>query len=297
MPEKMKILVVDDEKTMRSLLTDVLTDAGYEVKAVSSAEKALAEIKESDYNVVITDLRIPGADGIEFIKETKEIKDVCIIAITGYPSVKSAVDAIRGGAYDYITKPFNIEEIRMVVHRAAERYFLLKQVGRKGFYRELPILDDITGVYNHRHLHEVLPRELERAKRYSHPLTLLMVDIDDFKKYNDTNGHLAGDKLLSNIANLFIFSIRAADVVFRYGGEEFVLLLPQIEKDGGAKVAKRLLGLVKLKLPITISIGMTSFPEDEISKEGLLQNANYAMQHAKRLGKGRMCAYGEEGKK
>lgn len=297
MPEKMKILVVDDEKTMRNLLTDVLTDTGYEVKAVSTAEKALAEIKESDYNVVITDLKIPGEDGIELIKETKEIKDVCIIAITGYPSVKSAVDAIREGAYDYITKPFNIEEIKMVVHRAAERYFLLKQVGRKGFYRELPILDDTTGVYNHRHLHEVLPRELERAKRYSHPLSLLMIDIDDFKKYNDVNGHLAGDKLLSSIANLFISSIRAADVVFRYGGEEFIVLLPQIEKDGGAKVAKRMLKLVKQKLPITISIGMTSFPEDEISKEGLLEKADYAMQHAKRMGKGKMCVYGEEGKK
>ena len=192
MPEKIKILVVDDEKTMRNLLTDVLTNAGYNVKAVSTTEKALAEIKESDYNLVITDLKIPGIDGIELIKETKEIgkaRDICIIAITGYPSVKSAVEAMREGAYDYITKPFNIEDITLVVHRAAERYFLLKQVGRKGFYRELPILDDITGVYNHRHFHEVLPREIERAKRYSQPLCLMVVDIDDFKRYNDPCGY------------------------------------------------------------------------------------------------------------
>jgi len=300
MAEKIKILVIDDEEIMRNLLTGVLTDSGYKVKAVSTGEKALGEIKEDDYDVVITDLKMPGMNGIEVIKEAKQIskdRDICIIVITAYPSVKSAVEAMSEGAYDYITKPFDIEEIRLVVHRVAERYFLLKQVGRKGFYRELPILDDLTGIYNHRHFHEVLPRELERAKRYSQPFCLLMMDIDNFKKYNDTYGHLAGDKLLTNIANLLISSIRCADIDFRYGGEEFVVILPQVGKQGGVEAAKRILNLIKQELSVTVSIGVTSFPDDGTSKEELINKADSAMHRAKKLGKDRICAFGEKSKK
>ena len=298
MSEKIKILVVDDAEVMRNLLTGVLTDAGYEVKAVSTGEKAVGEIKEDDYDVVITDLKMPGMNGLEVIKETKQInKDICIIAITAYPSVKSAVEAMREGAYDYITKPFDIEEIKLVVHRVAERYLLLKQVGRKGFYRELPILDDLTGTYNHRHFHEVLPHEIERAKRYSQLFCLLMIDIDDFKKYNDTHGHLAGDKLLANIANLLISSMRSADIVFRYGGEEFVVILPQVGKQGGVSSAKRILKLIKQKLSVTVSIGVTSFPDDGASKNELINQADSAMHQAKKLGKNRVCAFGEKSKK
>ena len=298
MSEKIKILVIDDEETMRSLLTDVLVDAGYNVKAVPTGEKALGEIKEDEYGVVITDLRMPGIDGVRVIKETKEVNEnICIIAITGYPSVRSAVDAMREGAYDYITKPFNIDEIRVVVGRAAERYFLLKEAGQKEFYRELSISDGLTGLYNHRHLHEVLPREIDRAKRYPQPLSVLMIDIDDFKKYNDTNGHLAGDKLLSDIARLLVATTRNVDIVFRYGGEEFVVLLPQVGKKGGVEVAKHMLGLVKQKLPVTVSIGIACFPDDGISKEKLLKKADLAMYQAKQLGKDRICAFEKKGKK
>ena len=298
MSEKIKILVVDDAEVMRNLLTGVLTDAGYEVKAVSTGEKAVGEIKEDDYDVVITDLKMPGMNGLEVIKEAKQINaDICIIAITAYPSVKSAVEAMREGAYDYITKPFDIEEIRLVVRRAAERYFLLKEAGQKEFYRELAISDGLTGIYNHRHFHEVLPREIERAKRYAQPFCLLMIDIDDFKKYNDTHGHLAGDKLLTNIANLLIPSIRSADIVFRYGGEEFVVILPQVGKQGGVSSAKRILKLIKQKLSVTVSIGVTSFPDGGVYKDELINQADSAMHQAKKLGKDRICAFEEKSKK
>ncbi len=296
--EKIKILVVDDAEVMRNLLTGVLTDSGYEVKAVSTGEKALGEIKEDDYDVVVTDLKMPGMNGIEVIKEAKQInRDICIIAITAYPSVKSAVEAMREGAYDYITKPFDIEEIRLVVRRAAERYFLLKEAGQKEFYRELAISDGLTGIYNHRHFHEVLPREIERAKRYSQPFCLLLLDIDDFKKYNDTHGHLAGDKLLMNIARILVATTRNVDIVFRYGGEEFVVILPQVGKQGGVSSAKRILKLIKQKLSVTASIGVTSFLEDGVSKDELINQADSAMCQVKKLGKDRICVFGEKNEK
>lgn len=295
MLEKIKILVVDDESIIRNLLTDVLTDAGYEVKAVSTGEEALIEIRENSYSIVITDLRMPGLSGIEVIKKVKQINaDICIILITAYPSIESAIEAMREGAYDYITKPFNIEEIKLVLRRATERCYLLKEAGQKEFYRQLSILDGLTGVYNYRYFHEVLPREIERAKRYEQSFCLLMIDIDDFKKYNDTQGHLAGDKLLRDLAELLVTAIRKADIIFRYGGEEFVVLLPQIAKKGGVEVARRLLNLIKEKLPTTVSIGIASYPEDATSKNELIDKADSAMYQAKRLGKNRICLFGEK---
>jgi len=298
MPEgegKVKILVVDDEEIMRNLLTDLLTDAGYEVRAVSTGEEGLEKAKADGYAVVITDLKMPGIDGLEVLQKLSTIDmDVCIIVITAYPSVESAVEAIREGAYDYITKPFDIEEIKVVLRRAVERHYLLKEAGQKEFYRELSILDGLTSVYNHRHFHEVLPREIARAKRYSQSFSLLMVDIDDFKKYNDTNGHLAGDKLLKKTAQFLVQAIRSVDMVFRYGGEEFVILLPQGSKQGGAEVAKRILNLMKQKLPVTVSIGLASFPADGDVKEELIKKVDLAMYQAKRLGKNRICIFGRE---
>ena len=121
-----------------------------------------------------------------------------------------------------------------------------------------------------------------------------MIDIDDFKKYNDTHGHLAGDKLLSEIAKFFVTAVRSADVVFRYGGEEFVILLPQKEKRGGVEVAKRIINIMKQKLPLTISIGLACFPEDGESKNELIKKSDSAMYQAKRLGKNRICIFGEQ---
>lgn len=298
--DKIQILIVDDEESMRILLTDILTESGYQVKAVPSGEKALVEIKKENYDIVITDLKMPGISGIEVIKKAHQIiknRDVCIFVITAYPSVETAVGAMREGAYDYLTKPFDIEEVRSVVNRAAERYLLLKKVGKKGFYRELPIADDLTGIYNHRHFHEVLPREVERAKRYSQPFCLLMVDIDDFKEFNESKSHVAGDKLLAGIANLLVFSLRSADIIFRYGGEEFVIFLPQAEKQMGVHTASRLLGLIREKLSVTVSIGVASYPKDASSKDALIEKADSAMRQAKGAGKNRVCAFGEKDEK
>lgn len=297
MPEgkdKVKILVIDDEEVMRSLLTDFLTDAGYEVTAVATGEEGLEKVKTDGYAIVITDLRMPGIDGLEVLEKVRVMDmDICIIVITAYPSVESAVEAIREGAYDYISKPFNIEEIKVVLRRAIERHYLLKEAGQKEFYRELSILDGLTGVYNHRYFQEVLPREIERAKRYRHPICLLMIDLDDFKKYNDTYGHLAGDKLLREFAQFFVGTIRTTDEVFRYGGEEFVIIYSETPKQGGIEVAKRMLNLTKKNMPLSISIGLSCFPDDAENKGDLIKRADEALYQAKRLGKNRICIFGQ----
>lgn len=265
MPENARILVADDEEPIRELLTDVLADAGYDVRGVSTGEKALVEIRGGGYSLLITDLRMPGMSGIDLIKEAKKIdENIGVIVITGYPSIQSVVEVMREGVCDYLAKPFDIKEIKLA---AAQ---VIKKAGRKGSYQDLVILDGLTGFCNYRCLHEVLPNEIARAKRYSQPLSLSMLDIDDFKKYNEANGHLAGDKFLVDISELLRTSTRRADSIFRYGGKEFLIFQPHTGKPGALKAASRLIKLIKEKLSVTVSIGVVSYPEDGSSREELI---------------------------
>ena len=237
-PSDINILVVEDEEMMRSLLSDALSDIGYNVQIASNGEEALEKIQQASFEIVLTGLRLPGMSGIEVIKKFKQVKsDICIIVITAYPSVETAVQAMREGAYDYVTKPLNLDELRIIIRRAAEKQVLQRA---KDVYEELSITDGLTNIFNHRYFQEVLPREIHRASRYSRPLSLIMIDIDDFKIFNDHNGHVAGDNLLKQLSRVLVKSVREVDLVFRYGGEEFAILLPETEKNGSPAVARRL---------------------------------------------------------
>ncbi len=296
MEEQTDILVVDDEGVMRSLICDVLSDIGYRIEAASSGREAIEKIKRIEFSIVITDLKMPEVDGFELLKRIKAINsDICVIIITAYSSIESAIEAMREGAYDCIIKPFNIEELKLVFQRAMERQYLLYEAKKKEFYRELSILDSLTGLYNHRHFYEVLPREVERAKRYKHCICFLVIDIDNFKVYNDTNGHLAGDRLLQVLSKVLINSIGAADMAFRYGGEEFVIICPETPKEGGRKIAERLLNLIRKETSLTVSIGIASYPDDSQSKDELIMKADSALYKAKHLGKNRFCVFEDEG--
>ncbi|MDD5044449.1 MAG: diguanylate cyclase [Candidatus Omnitrophica bacterium] len=292
---EINVLVVDDEQVMRDLLHDVLTDAGYKVDTAGRGEDALEKIKADNFSIVITDLKMPGISGLEVLRKVKSTNsNACVIMITAYPSVESVTEAMRAGAYDYIVKPFNVEEISLVLRRAVERQQLIHEAGQKEFYQELSILDGLTGLYNHRHFYEVLPREIERAERYKQALSLLMIDLDDFKKFNDTNGHLAGDKLLQDLSEVLIKAVRSADMVFRYGGEEFTVICPQTSKQQVVEVAKRIFNLAREKLPVTMSVGLSAYPDDGKNVQEVVTKADYAMYQAKHLGKNRICVFGAE---
>jgi two-component system cell cycle response regulator len=293
------ILVVDDEEVIRSLLADALAEIGYNVELASSGEEAVEKIKHASFEILITDLRMPGMNGIEVIKKFKEINsDICIIVITGYPSLESAVEAMRQGAYDYITKPFKLDELRIIVRRAVEKQALRRE---KEIFKELSITDGLTRLYNRRYLDEVLPREISRASRYTHRLSIMMIDIDDFKIYNDTHGHLAGDELLRQLAQLLVGSIREIDFAFRYGGEEFAVILLETGKEEATCVARRIRSLVEQTKfkgadvftggALTVSIGLAIYPEDAESKDELVSKADQALYQAKRLGKNRVCFF------
>ncbi len=284
------ILIIEDEKESSETLGSVLFSAGYNVNAVTSAREGLRILKDVKCAVVITELRMPDMSGTELVRAIREIDSkISVIVITPYLFINSAIEVMEDGAFGYITKPLNATEIRIVVQHAVERYFLMGEADKKTYYYDLSILDGLTGVYNHRHLHDVLDREIARAKRYPQHLTLAMIDVDNFKKYNDTNGHMAGDELLRGLTNLMVRSLRNLDMVFRYGGEEFCILMIETDKKGAILAAERMLNLVRLSLPATISMGIADYPMDATEKDVLIDKADKALYQAKTTGKNKVC--------
>lgn len=296
------ILVIDDEEVICSLLTDVLTEAGHKVVAVASAEEALEKVKDTAFEVVITDLMMPGMNGIEILRKVKKVNsDISVIIITGYATVETAVEAMKEGAYDYLSKPFNLAEIKITVDRAVERQTLIRGVKEKDYYKGLSLIDGLTGLYNHFHFYHLLGQEIIKAQRYPQSVSLFMIDIDDFKIYNDTYGHLVGDEILRKLAMVLKKVVRKVDYVARYGGEEFSIILPQTDKEKSFISARRLMKVVEEtqfkgeeKLPrghLTISMGIAAYPEDATSLEELIHRADEALYKAKHSGKNQICLF------
>ncbi|OQX80597.1 MAG: hypothetical protein B6D56_04530 [Candidatus Omnitrophica bacterium 4484_70.1] len=300
--EKEKILVVNGDEYVRNTLQKSLSSE-YEVFTSASFTRALDVFSEIPFSAVLTEINTPEVKGIEILRKFKKVRaDIPIIVITTYNSVSLAVEAMKAGAYDYITKPFNFDELKLVVMHALERQRLLKEAKTKDFYRELAFLDELTKVYNRRYFDEVLRREVERVKRYPQKFSLLMIDLDDFKKYNDSYGHQTGDKILKGVADILSHKIRrGVDVLARYGGEEFAIITPHTDKKGASVLAARLVDLVAKEkfifdestvIKVTVSIGVATYGDDAVTIDELVRKADEALYQAKRTGKNRVCIFG-----
>ena len=297
-----RILVVDDEEIIRDVLHDTFSNTGYKVKSAKDGQEAISQIENEPFEIVIADLKMPGMNGMELLQRILKINpDICVLIITAYSTVESAVSAMKLGAYDYICKPFEIEEMKVVIEKAVERQRLLRESRMVKHYKHLSITDGLTKVYNHRYFHEFLDRELQRTRRNSSAFTLLFADVDNFKQYNDVNGHLAGDEILRELAAIFINTTRKTDFVARYGGEEFAVILPDTVIGGSLHVARHLMQAIHAKkwmyadvLPskaITMSIGLVTYTKDALSKEELIKKSDEAVYHAKKSGKNKICYY------
>ena len=311
-----RILVADDDESLRSVLKQVLSMDGYEVNLTSSGEEALAAFKKEPFPLIITDIRMGKMSGIQLLQEVKRLRpDAQVIIITSNATLDTAITAIQAGAYDYLTKPFDdIALISSVARRAVEKIrlieenkSLLEKLKRKNeelefvnlTLKELTIRDGLTGLYNHRHFQETLGAEILRSKRYASTFSLVFLDVDFFKQYNDTHGHLHGDAVLVALSKLLIAGLRKSDVAVRYGGEEFVLLLPETSKENAFALA----GTIREKIAahpfpgretqpqgkVTVSMGIAAFPEDGSDSSTLLHRADEALYQAKNGGRNRVC--------
>jgi len=299
----LRVLVVDDEEVIRVLFRDVLEDMGYRVRVAANGESAIKVLEEEPFDLIITDIRMPGIDGMELLRISKEnYPEIDVIIITGYASVETAVEAMKLGAIDYLTKPLNIDQIRIIVDKVVERRELQQRAREAEYYKELSRLDSLTGIFNHTVIHQLLEAEIARAERYGLNLSLLMVDIDHFKRYNDTYGHPVGDQILRELVALLRRSCRSSDLIGRYGGEEFCIIAPQTDKMEALLLGERLVETVskaeflikgpeELSLNITISVGIASYPQDATDKETLLLRADKALYRAKHLGRNRAVPF------
>jgi diguanylate cyclase (GGDEF)-like protein len=289
-----RILVVDDEEVVCRFLKRVLDGDRCDVEVCRGGPEAIARLEEDSFDLVITDLKMPGVDGIGVLSKAKELDPLCeVIIITAYASVESAVEVMKLGAYDYISKPFNVDRIRLVVDKALEKRRLLQAAGERDFYKRLSQLDGLTEVYNRRAFEELLAAEISRSDRFRRPLSLLMVDLDNLKVVNDRLGHQAGDQVLQEVAWTLKTSVRNCDAVARYGGDEFAIILVETGKADAMTTANRLSRLVKVRddghseglagadRPMTISIGVASYPTDGKVKDELIRSADNALYDAK----------------
>ena len=295
MSEQFNILAIEDDENTFNAIKHGLSSGDYKVWRVSTGREALKLIKETYFIMVVTETHISDMDGIELISRLKKTDyRINVIALTTYSFLDSAIRALKAGAYAYLLKPINTEELQLMLQRAVQNSCLLIQAGKRKFYQDMSILDGLTGIYNHRHFHEMLNWQIAHLRRAPQSFSLFMIDIDSFKKFNDTHGHLEGDKVLHNAAQLFVSSTRENDLVFRYGGEEFSVILAATGQQLASRAGERLVEGARVHLPVTISIGLATFPDDSQAKDELITKADQALYRAKRLGKDRVCVYDEK---
>ncbi len=290
-----RVLVVDDSVGNIQVLSEVLSQE-YEVFFATSGAKALEILGEKTIDLVLLDIMMPQMDGYEVcrrIKGDERLREIPVIFVTAMGEVEDEERGFEVGAVDYITKPISPPIVRARVKTHIE----LK--AQRDYLHRLSTLDGLTGIPNRRRFDEVLEREWLRAKRDQRALTLFLMDIDFFKKYNDHYGHMGGDDCLKQVASTVAATMhRPADLAARYGGEEFVCVLPELDAEGAQALAARLLDNIRaLQIPhaasevapnVTISLGaVTLIPVGGLGHPAMIEKADEMLYQAKREGRNR----------
>jgi len=277
------ILVVDDEQSICDFLTEALVHLGHRVETAGDGMEAVEKIQTGSFGVVITDMIMPRMDGMELIRYLVENqRSTSIIAITGHTMSYQYTDVIAAGASDYIAKPFTVNELEAKLNRVLRERHLLDELQR------LAVKDPLTGLYNRRMFQKIARKEAFRCTRYSHPLCLFYLDIDNFKGYNDIHGHRAGDDLLVEFSRVLMTSVRRnIDSLFRFGGDEFTLLLPHLSSDAALGVSRRIrdlynrLGFKPTFLSIGIARYLVKTGDTDKDIEDMVQRSDRALYYVK----------------
>ena len=298
----MRILIAEDDVTSRLILENMLTKWGYDVVSAIDGNDAWKKLQEEDSpKLVILDWMMPGIEGIEICRKirensNKEDQYTYVTLLTAKESKENIVTGMDAGADDYITKPFDMHELRVRV-RAGQRIIQLQSelLEAKKNLEIQSRTDPLTGVLNRRAILSQIEIELSRAKRDNAPISISMLDFDHFKKVNDTFGHLSGDAVLRESMNRVEETIRTYDAVGRFGGEEFIVVLPGAKHADALTIAERIRLKISEKnanidgvsIPFTISQGLAT-SNGELTVDELIAKADEALYRAKVNGRNRV---------
>jgi two-component system cell cycle response regulator len=285
---KVVILIVDDDDLVRMTLSLLVENLGYHCLVAGDGAEALTVLKSTIVDLVLTDVVMPGMSGLELLAAIRgKYKNTDVIVATGYSEKANYAEVIKAGAIDFIKKPIDQAELEAKLARAIRERSMLKEL------EELSRQDPLTQLNNRRSFDERFSYELERASRQRYPLMLAIIDVDNFKDYNDRFGHQKGDKVLIGLADILRDCTRTSvDMTFRLGGDEFAVLLPQATADQGTEILQRiLLSFVERNYATTtLSIGFVSCVRDrnvnkKDAEEKIKERADQAMYEAKARGK------------
>jgi diguanylate cyclase (GGDEF)-like protein len=288
-----RVLIVDDEDAFRAILVRRARRMGLDVQEAPDGERALEFLRHRPFDVLITDLYMPGPSGLEVLEMARETDpDMQAIVMTGGATVETAIGALRAGAYDYLLKPLNsLSEFDVALERALGHRQLLRENARLfAENKRLAETDPLTALYNRHKLSDFLDREIERTLRYSRPLSMIMLDMDNLKAINDTHGHLAGDEVLRSVADSIRQHIRQSDLAGRFGGDEFVIILPEIDLLEAVQVASRICEQIESlsykDKRVSISAGVVEWESRYETQDQFHAAADMALYEAKRAGGG-----------
>ncbi|MFN7966556.1 MAG: diguanylate cyclase [Acidobacteriota bacterium] len=298
------LLIAEDDAMSRKLIAKALSQKGYDVVTAVNGREAWDILQTQDIRLVIADWMMPEMDGLELVNRIRARDTgpyVYTILLTSRGGKENIVSGLSAGADDYITKPFHRDELFVRI-RAGERIIRLEAEleDKTRLLAHMALVDGLTGVPNRRSFDENLMRLGEHSRRFRHPFSVLMFDLDRFKGYNDTLGHEAGDQALKEVGRLLQSSIRGSDMAFRYGGEEFVCLLPETDVAGAMVVAERVRAAIEsaaISHPqnppsgvLTVSIGVAMSDGGPSRSEDVVGAADRCLYEAKRTGRNRIVA-------
>lgn len=303
------VVVADDDRITRELLCSMLRANGFQVEAVEDGQAAVERVGRGGVDLVLLDILMPRLSGLEACRLLKGMTTetfLPVVLVTVKTDTASRVEGLRIGADDYVCKPFDERELIARVEAMLRIKRLHDHVIKaRAKLEQLSVHDELTGLYNYRYLHTRMGEEFKRAERYHDPLACMVIDIDRLQATNDADGRAAGDSVIRSVADAIRRTVREVDVIARFGGDEFLVVLPSTHFAGSVTVAERIwkevgerafFGDAARPFKVTLSIGVALYPSRDVrSKDALLRAADSALHQAKRDGGNRICVFQQHG--